>query len=159
MKNYRDIEEQLIKRITSKQKELKVIWESAVVSSDSPVTYEMLVRDTEDKSVIEHSFFRRGFKAQYNPSTGLYELYNIKGSDYYKHASNKLIDTFYKKGFRRAVDEEKIKSSRRKLKSYDKKINEADQQRNDAWMVHWKKKRRELLDEIILIEEHLNYDV
>ena len=111
---------------------------------------------TTGEEVVERACMRRGYKIVYTPKTGIYELLRCNTSDYYKHAPKSEVKDFVKLGWLRAVDERQLKRDRKRLAKFNRKIDNANEQRNDSLMVHWRKRRRELIDNISSIEEKMN---
>jgi hypothetical protein len=134
------------------------IWMDAMKTS--PVREIMIVKqrntETNRTEIVEKSVLRRGYKIQYTEKTGLYELFRTNSSDYYKHASNAEIALFERKGWLAAVDTQQIARDKMRLAKYNKKIDNANEQRNDSLMTHWRRRRLELIDNISSIEEKLN---
>lgn len=145
-------------RIVEQQNTLRGIWIGAMVTSPDR---EMMVvyrrnENTDKKELVESSVLRRGYKIQYTEKTGLYELFRTNSSDYYKHASNKEVKLFKEDGWITAVDTQQIARDKKRLAKYNKKIDNANEQRNDSLMTHWRRRRLELIDNISSIEEKLN---
>lgn len=147
-----------MQRILDKQSTLMGIWMDAMKTS--PTREIMIVKqrnvDTDKIEIVEKSVLRRGYKIQYTEKTGLYELFRTNSSDYYKHASNAEIELFKRKGWLRAADEQQIARDKIRLAKFNKKIDNANEQRNDSLMTHWRKRRLELINNISSIEEKLN---
>lgn len=147
--------------ILNRQKQMQTIWFDA--QENSPETQEMIVtkrlidEDTLEpyQAVVEHSFLRRGFKVQYTPDTGLYELFHINSSTFYKYPTDETIDVFLKKGWLDAVDELQLERHDKQLKMYNRKIENATAERNDSIMVHWRKRRQTLVEKISIIQERM----
>lgn len=145
-------------RIIAQQDKLEKIWIDAVATSPPR---ELLIvnkrnENTDRIETVEESVLRRGYKIQYTPKTGLYELLRINTSDYYKHATDKEIKEFARDGWIRSVDERQVLRDRKRLAKFNKKIDNANEQRNDSLMTHWRRRRMELIDNISSIEEKLN---
>ena len=111
---------------------------------------------TDKLELVEAACLRRGYKITLTAKTGLYELLRTNTSDYYKHATAKEVEQFKVDGWIRACDENQIKRDKVKLTRYNKKIDNANKERNDSLMTHWRRRRRELIDNISSIEEKLN---
>jgi len=145
-------------RIVKQQNTLMDIWMDAMKTS--PVREIMIVKkrneNTDIVEIVEKSVLRRGYKIQYTEKTGLYELFRTNSSDYYKHASNAEIKLFERKGWIAAVDAQQIARDKKRLAKYNKKIDNANKERNDSLMTHWRRRRLELIDNISSIEERLN---
>jgi len=147
----------------ARQEDLKQIYEGAV--RDTPVggvapnlmcRMNVIKADENNSPVIaETAILRRGYKIQHTVKTGMYELFLTTTTDYYKYVDDTIIDEFLEKGFVRAVDEHQVKRDKRQVKSLNKKIESATNVRNDSLMVHWRNKRRDLIEKISLIEESL----
>jgi len=135
------------KFIDKNQKNLKKIWESAL---DTIPRSHMLESDDEV------SFVRRGYKISrtYIPDYGnYYELLETYSNDYYKWVKQTDYNLFKKKGFRRAVDELQVARNTKKIKHYSRKIESASSDRNDSLIVHWQRRRKELIEKNTLIQE------
>lgn len=146
-----------MQKVLDLQPDLEKIWLDAM--SNSPDREIMIVksRDTEtDKTeVVERACLRRGYKIVYTPKTGLYELLRTNTSDYYKHATKAEVKDFVKKGWLRAVDQRQVDRDRKRLAKFNRKIDNANEQRNDSLMTHWRRRRMELIDNISSIEEKM----
>lgn len=113
-------------------------------------------RDANDEEyLIEESVLRRGYKIQYTSKTDMYELFHTNTTDYYKYANDTIIDEFLDKGFVRAADEHQVIRDRKRVEYLNRKIDRANSERNDSLMVHWRQRRKELMDKISKIEESL----
>lgn len=147
-----------MQRILDKQQDLMDIWMDAM--NTSPNRQIMIVKkrneNTDKEEVVEKSVLRRGYKIQYTEKTGIYELFRTNTSDYYKHATDSEIKLFVRKGWIRTCDEQQIIRDKKRLAKYNKKIDNANEQRNDSLMTHWRKRRKELIDNISSIEESLS---
>ena len=145
-------------RIIEQQERLKAIWDDANESSPPRQRFVFSTRNeaTDSVEISERSFFRRGYKIAHTTQTGLYELLRTNTSDYYKHATDKEIAFFETHGWVRASDMKQVERNRSSLKVYNRKIDNANKERNDSLMTHWRRRRRELIDNISSIEESLN---
>ncbi|WZE63551.1 hypothetical protein PANI_CDS0031 [Maribacter phage Panino] len=147
----------------ARQKDLKEIHERAIRETpkggvDENLMCIMRVKKTGDggKTVLfEESVLRRGYKIQHTPQTDMYELFKTTSTDYYKYVDDTIIDEFLEKGFVRAVDEHQIKRDRRRVELLNRKIDKANSERNDSLIIHWRNKRKELIEKISKIEETL----
>ena len=151
-----------IQRLRERQEDLRLIWEHAI--TNAPNRQHMVLNYvTEDgqETLMEHAVLRRGFKITLNNKMGgMYELLAIHSTDFYKYASDKEIDFFLKRGFIRACDELQIERHQKKIDRYNVKIDQANSERNDSVMTHWRKRRLELINDKSLIEENLhNWEV
>ena len=145
-------------RILEQQDVLKAIWEDAMETSPprQRFTFSKRNESTDNVEVTERSCFRRGYKVSHTAQTGLYELLRTNTSDYYKHATDKEIKLFATEGWIKATDKLQVARNRASLKVYNRKIDNANKERNDSLMTHWRRRRRELIDNISSIEESLN---
>lgn len=145
-------------RIIEQQDALKAIWEDAMETSPPRQRFIFSTRNeaTDTIEVTERSCFRRGYKIAHTTRTGLYELLRTNTSDYYKHATDKEIKLFVEQGWIKACDTQQVKRNRASLKMYNRKIDNANKERNDSLMTHWCRRRKELIDNISSIEESLN---
>lgn len=147
----------------ARQEDLKKIHDDALSSTpvggvDSNLMCIMRITKPDDDGVaelIEESVLRRGYKIQYTAKTGMYELFNITTTDYYKYVDDTIIDEFLAKGFIRTVDEHQILRDQKRVEFYGRKIDKANSQRNDSLMVHWRQRRLELIEKISRIQESL----
>lgn len=147
-----------MQRIINQQEKLKAIWEDAERTSPPRQRFVFSKRNeaTDSVEVTERSFFRRGYKVSHTTQTGLYELLRTNTSDYYKHATNAEIELFNKKGWIVGCDTQQIARNRASLKTYNRKIDNANKERNDSLITHWRRRRMELINNISSIEESLN---
>lgn len=146
-----------MQKVIDQQPQLKQIFFDAMATSPEREIHIVRKRneETDKTEVVERACFRRGYKIVYTPKTGMYELLRTNTSDYYKHASTAEVKDFLKKGWLRAVDERQVLRDRLRLAKYNRRIDNANEQRNDSLMVHWRKRRRELIDNISSIEEQM----
>lgn len=147
-----------MQRIIDNQRILKLIWEDAMATS--PQRQMMIVRkrneSTDVVEIVEQSVLRRGYKIQYTEKTGLYELLRTNTSDYYKHVNNTEMLQFAEEGWLRTCDTKQVERDRKRLAKFNKKIDNANEQRNDSLITHWRRRRMELIENISSIEEKLN---
>lgn len=147
-----------MQRIINRQADLQKIWQDAMETS--PEREIIIIRSRNEETnlvhVVERACMRRGWKIVYTPKTGMYELLRTNTSDYYKHATEKDVDFFLKEGWLRACDIKQLERDRNRLDKFNKKIDNANKQRNDSLMTHWRKRRLELIENITSIEEKLN---
>lgn len=147
----------------ARQSDLAKIHERALAETptngvDAHLMCRMLVSKKSDDGkdvVLESSVIRRGYKIQFTPKTGMYELFKVMTSDYYKYVDDDTIDIFLEKGFVRAVDELQVLRDRRKVEILNRKIDKAGVERNDSMIVHWRNTRKELIEKISRIEEKI----
>ena len=111
--------------------------------------------DDGNEILFEESVLRRGYKIQYTAKTNMYELFRTTTTDYYKYVNDTIIDEFLEKGFVRTADEHQIARDRKRVEYLNRKIDRANSERNDSLMVHWRQRRKELMDKISRIEENL----
>lgn len=147
-----------MQKIIDLQPQLETIFYDAMSTSPEREIHVVKKRDEESSvpTVVERSCMRRGYKIMYTTKTGLYELLRTNTSDYYKHATKAEILDFVKHGWLRSVDTRQLKRDRTRLAKFNKKIDNANEQRNDSLMVHWRRRRMELIDNISSIEEKMN---
>jgi hypothetical protein len=147
-----------MQRILNQQDKLKAIWEDALKTSPKRELMVVAERDQDGNviEIVEQACFRRGYKVTLTEKTGLYELLRTNTSDYYKHTTNAEIELFRRKGWIRACDEQQVIRDKKRLAKFNKKIDNANEQRNDSLMTHWRKRRMELIDNISTLEEKLN---
>lgn len=144
-----------MEKIVARQEDLKLIHQRALEELPQQTFVTDYIDSSNQIHIIEKSVMRRGFKIQYTDKTGMYELFNIQTTDYYKYTTDSLIDMFLEKGFKRSVDELQIERDRRRVESLNKKIDTANSQRNDSLIIHWRKRREQLINNISKIEEKL----
>lgn len=150
-----------MERIYKRQADFQQIWIDALATSHW--REEMVIRkqetdpDSGEKQdfLDEQSFMRRGYKIQYTAKTGMYELFAIHTSDFYKYPSDAIIDEFLAKGWTRTCDEHQIARNKKQVEKFNRKIDNANKERNDSLMTHWRTRREELINNISSIEEGL----
>jgi hypothetical protein len=147
-----------MQRIIDAQDKLQFIFNDAVATTSPRQELKVVKRnkDTGREELVEHAVMRRGWKVCYTAKTGLYELLRIDNTDYYKNALDSEVQRFVKQGWIRACDEMQVEKDRKRLARYNRKIDNANEQRNDSLMVHWRRRRKELIDSISSIEESLS---
>lgn len=150
-----------MQRIYDRQGDIQQIWLDALATSPEPQEMYIYSTDTDIDTeeeihvVQEHSFLRRGYKIQYTPKTGLYELFHTNSSDFYKYPNDAVIDEFLENGWLQTTDAHQVIRDRKRLDIYNRKIEKASSQRNDSLMTHWRKRREELINNISFIEERI----
>jgi hypothetical protein len=150
-----------MQRIIDRQGDIQQIWLDALATSPEPQEMYIFTMETDPVTqekvpmVQEHSFLRRGYKIQYTPKTGLYELFHTNSSDYYKYPNDKVIDEFLENGWLQTTDAHQVIRDRKRLTAYNRKIEGAASTRNDSLMTHWRKRREELINNISFIEEKI----
>lgn len=146
-----------MQKVLDLQPDLEKIFYDAMSTSPEREIHIVKTRNEESsvEEIVERACLRRGYKIVYTPKTGIYELLRTNTSDYYKHSPKTEVKDFVKKGWLRAVDERQIARDRKRLAKFNRKIDNANEQRNDSLMVHWRKRRRELIDNISSIEEKM----
>lgn len=139
--------------LKEKQSQLKFIFLKAL----NQLPPNNIMKVTNEEGVLkEHSIIRRGYKLTYTVDADLYELFKIHSTNgYYKYAHEEIIDIMCKEGFVNYVDKEQIDRLKQRVSYYNKKIDKANEDRNDSLIVHWRKRRKELIDSIIQIESNL----
>lgn len=145
----------------ARQEDLKAIHDRAMeetptggVDANLMCIMEIVKNDDDmNPKLFETAVLRRGFKIQYTIKTGMYELFRTTTTDYYKYVDDTIIDEFLEKGFVRAADEHQIIRDRKRVEFLNKKIDKANSERNDSLMIHWRQRRKELIEKISRIEE------
>lgn len=147
----------------ARQDDLKIIHEGAI--KDTPThgidaslmcVLEIIKNDDQQNPILyEKSVLRRGYKIQYTALTNMYELFLTTTTDYYKYVGDTIIDEFLEKGFVRTADEHQVIRDRKKVEILNRKIDKANSERNDSLMIHWRQRRKELIEKISRIEENL----
>lgn len=86
-----------------------------------------------------------------NAEGGLfYELLSTSGNDFYKYPHPyTLINEFAERGFLRMTDELRIQRDKKRVEIITQKINGASEERNDSMIIHWRKKRKMLIDRLV----------
>ena len=101
---------------------------------------------------------RKGYKLQrtYIEDFGfLYEAFATHSSDYYKWVKLTELGMFEEWGFNRAVDCLLVHRLEKKINFLTRKIRKAGDNRNDSLVVHWRRKRKELIERKTRVEEVL----
>jgi hypothetical protein len=146
----------------ARQDDLKKIHEGAIRDTpiggvDSNLMCVMeIIKNNDDMQpeLFETAVLRRGYKIQHTVKTDMYELFRTTTTDYYKYVDDTIIDEFLEKGFVRAADEHQIARDRKRVEYLNKKIDKANSERNDSLMIHWRSRRKELIEKITRIEEN-----
>lgn len=147
-----------IKRLRDRQGDLRLIWEDAITTA--PPHNQMVIEYLSDNGhhvLVEHAVIRRGFKVTYNNRMGVYELLSVHSGDFYKYATDEEIDHHLRVGFVRACDLMQIERYKGKIEGYAEKIKEANSDRNDSMITHWRNRRLELTNYISMVEENLEH--
>jgi hypothetical protein len=148
----------------ARQDDLKAIHTRAIketqaqnhVADNLKCIYSVQINDDQGNPYLaELSVLRRGFKIQWTSKIGMYELLRTNTSEFYKWVDTKDIDIFLEEGFIRTVDKRQLKRDRSAVSALNKKIGQANSERNDSLMVHWRQRRIDLIDRISKIEESL----